>query len=369
MSLTSLTTTLATSSVDGVSYLSIRFPSTPRRIQPFHVVLVADISASMSSYLCDTEQTLQSSLRILFETLIANRGGEVTVDLISFSSLATLIYADITTLSIDERLKKFDRALQSMGPCDSTCFDLAFDLAFELRRLEKTMPGFLVFLTDGTPTIGLDREDLEDHVRTTRPPWTSIYTLGIGDSISPRHLSRLGEFAVIKDKASIPYRLGEVCWRIDHCMAQRARVMVDGFEHPIPIGCVFPGLHFELAFRRSVSSATVVFSDLANFYGSPEVEVESSMLIASNPISLSLPGLEDVFRSTDSLQRAARALSPDPDDDDLAETLDADAFSTFSATQTADTLLAGHQFSHRLAHLFVEPSQDAIREGHAGEDS
>ena len=260
----------------------------------------------MSSVIEDEHKTLQTSLRILFRSLVETNGSKILIDLVTFSTVATLTYQDVIDLPPEARMARFETALGTITPLGSTCFDLAFDLAFDLRCKECDIPGFIIFLTDGVPTLGLNGDDLEDHCRHNFPLWTSIFTLGIGEEISILHLCRLGEFAAIFDRREIPLRLGEICSRIETAIGFKARILVEGETYPFFLGTICPLLNYRLAFDHPISSAILIYTDLFRHATSPYSEVDRVVAVDAVEVPVILPGLDKLVSFTRRQQQIAQ---------------------------------------------------------------
>lgn len=149
------------------------------------IVFVVDASGSMAG---DNMEQAKRSLLFCINQL--NPGDRFNI--VRFSTEAASLYdalqpADPAHL---EKARDYISQLKAMG---GTNMEDAFDKAFSARG-SAGRPYFIVFLTDGKPTIGETMEEpLIQKIKSKNEAHTRIYTLGIGTDLNTHLLDRLTE--------------------------------------------------------------------------------------------------------------------------------------------------------------------------------
>jgi len=147
------------------------------------IVFVLDISGSMSE-----EKMMQSQKALTFclNTLNANDRFEI----IKFSTEAEAVFSQLMAANETNisKAKKFVNQMQAMG---GTNMDQAFELAFKSKQ-NSDRPFFVIFITDGKPTIGETNDDkLAEKILAYNISNSRIFTFGIGDEINSYLLDKL----------------------------------------------------------------------------------------------------------------------------------------------------------------------------------
>jgi Ca-activated chloride channel family protein len=147
------------------------------------ITFILDVSGSMSG-----EKLEQAKKALLYCVNNLNVGDHFNV--IRFSTEAYSLFKSLEKANkqnINEA-KRFIDDLQAIG---GTNIEEAFSLAFR-NYTESNRPHFVVFLTDGKPTIGeMNDEKLVKRVLSTNKTKSRIFTFGIGDEINTHLLDKL----------------------------------------------------------------------------------------------------------------------------------------------------------------------------------
>ena len=147
------------------------------------ISFILDVSGSMSG-----EKLEQAKKALLYCVNNLNVGDHFNV--IRFSTEAYSLFKSLEKAdkqNINEA-KRFIDDLQAIG---GTNIEEAFSIAFKNYK-ESNRPHFVVFLTDGKPTIGeMNDEKLVKRILNTNKTNSRIFTFGIGDEINTHLLDKL----------------------------------------------------------------------------------------------------------------------------------------------------------------------------------
>jgi Ca-activated chloride channel family protein len=147
------------------------------------IIFILDVSGSMSG-----EKLEQAKKALLYCVNNLNVGDHFNV--IRFSTEAYSLFKSLEKANkqnINEA-KRFIDDLQAIG---GTNIEEAFNIAFKNYK-ESNRPHFVVFLTDGKPTIGeMDDNKLVKKILNTNKTNSRIFTFGIGDEINTHLLDKL----------------------------------------------------------------------------------------------------------------------------------------------------------------------------------
>ena len=147
------------------------------------ITFILDVSGSMSG-----EKLEQAKKALLYCVNNLNAGDHFNV--IRFSTEAYSLFKSLEKANkqnINEA-KRFIDDLQAIG---GTNIEEAFNIAFKNYK-ESNRPHFVVFLTDGKPTIGeMDDNKLVKKILNTNKTNSRIFTFGIGDEINTHLLDKL----------------------------------------------------------------------------------------------------------------------------------------------------------------------------------
>jgi Ca-activated chloride channel homolog len=149
------------------------------------ITFVLDVSGSMAG------KKLKQAKRAL-NYCIENLNDGDRFDIIRFSTEAYALFDELTRISKKNRDKAFEfiDKLHSVG---GTNIEEALTLALRPEN-KPDRPHFVIFLTDGKPTIGERNEDkLVEKIRKANNQNTRIFTFGIGDEINTHLLDKITE--------------------------------------------------------------------------------------------------------------------------------------------------------------------------------
>ncbi|HCY74601.1 MAG TPA: trypsin [Ignavibacteriales bacterium] len=152
-------------------------------IETKDITFILDVSGSMSG-----QKLEQAKKALLYCINNLNTGDHFNV--VRFSTEA---YSLFNSLKLADRqnikeAKIFIDDLQAIG---GTNIEEAFTLAFK-NYTESNRPHFVVFLTDGKPTIGeMNDEKLVKRILNANKSKSRIFTFGIGDEINTHLLDKL----------------------------------------------------------------------------------------------------------------------------------------------------------------------------------
>jgi Ca-activated chloride channel family protein len=149
------------------------------------ITFILDVSGSMSG-----DKLEQAKKALLYCVNNLNAGDQFNV--IRFSTEAYALFNSLKKAdkqNINEA-KRFIDDLQAIG---GTNIEEAFNLAFKNYK-DSNRPHFIVFLTDGKPTIGeMNDEKLVKRILNSNKIKSRIFTFGIGDEINTHLLDKLAE--------------------------------------------------------------------------------------------------------------------------------------------------------------------------------
>ena len=153
------------------------------QIESKDITFILDVSGSMSG-----EKLEQAKKALLY--CINNLNADDRFNLIRFSTEAYSLFNSLKKAekqNINEA-KRFIDDFQAIG---GTNIQEAFNLAFK-NYTKSNHPHFVVFLTDGKPTIGeMNDEKLVKRILSATKSNSRIFTFGIGDEINTHLLDKL----------------------------------------------------------------------------------------------------------------------------------------------------------------------------------
>ena len=149
------------------------------------VTFVLDASGSMAG-----EKMDQAKKALNF--CIENLNSKDRFNIIRFSTEASSLYGDLQEASSNNisRARSYIKELRAIG---GTNIEEALDLALS-NGGSDSRPYFVIFLTDGKPTIGETQEDpLLAKIKARNTGQTRIFTFGIGTELNTHLLDKLTE--------------------------------------------------------------------------------------------------------------------------------------------------------------------------------
>jgi len=149
------------------------------------ITFILDVSGSMSG-----EKIEQAKKALLY--CVNNLNADDHFNIIRFSTEAYSLFNLLQKAEKQNinKAKSFINDLQAIG---GTNIEKAFDLAFKNYK-KSSRPHFIVFLTDGKPTIGeTNEEKLLKRIANLNKNNSRIFTFGIGDDINTHLLDKITE--------------------------------------------------------------------------------------------------------------------------------------------------------------------------------
>src|SRR5574338_287710 len=149
------------------------------------ITFILDVSGSMSG-----EKLEQAKKALLYCINNLNAGDQFNV--IRFSTEAYSLFKSLENVDKQNinRAKRFIDDLQAIG---GTNIEEAFSLAFKNYN-KSNRPHFIVFITDGKPTIGeMNDEKLVNRILSSNKLAARIFTFGVGNEINTHLLDKLTE--------------------------------------------------------------------------------------------------------------------------------------------------------------------------------
>lgn len=150
------------------------------------IVFVFDKSGSMSD-----EKMEQGKKALLFCLSNLNKGDRF--EIVPFSTEAQTLFGEVKeyTPETHQRAKDF---IKGLSPIGGTNIDEAFQLALGAQKSNQQRPFFVVFMTDGKPTIGETNEDaLLKKIQQHNKGNVRVFTFGIGTDINTHLLDKITE--------------------------------------------------------------------------------------------------------------------------------------------------------------------------------
>jgi Ca-activated chloride channel homolog len=168
-------------------FMLLATPSiTEQKVAPKDVVFVFDTSGSMSG--AKMEQGRKALL-----ICVNNLNSDDRFEVIRFSTETEALFRKLeeVTAGSKTRAESFINNLRAMG---GTAIHDALTAALKLRPEKSERPFFVVFLTDGLPTVGVTNEEkLVEGVKGGSGASTRVFCFGIGTDVNTHLLDRIAE--------------------------------------------------------------------------------------------------------------------------------------------------------------------------------
>ena len=172
---------------DGYFFLNISTGlGDAKEIVQKDIVFVMDKSGSMSDKKMDQAK---KALKFCIENL--NQGDRF--ELIPFSTEASPLFGEVSEFNAENKKKAIERidALKAIG---GTNIDEAIQLALSSQKTKSYRPFFIIFMTDGKPTIGETQEEaLLSKIKGLNKNNIRIFTFGIGTDLNTHLLDKMTE--------------------------------------------------------------------------------------------------------------------------------------------------------------------------------
>lgn len=171
---------------DGFFFLSITpsFSNTSP-VSEKDIVFVLDVSGSMAG-----EKLKHAQNALLYCLHNLNKGDRF--EIIRFSTEAYSLFQGLKPLTEANRQESFD-FVNNLKPVGGTNIEQALEMALRVDR-QKSRPCFIIFITDGKPTIGeTDENALITQIQRNNISNSRIFTFGIGHDLNTHLLDRITE--------------------------------------------------------------------------------------------------------------------------------------------------------------------------------
>lgn len=153
-------------------------------VLPKDVVFVVDKSASM------TKQKMDQAKKAL-HFCVEHLNPQDRFEVIAFSTVSDALFGSVQT-NQPKRLKDALQFIDDLDPIGGTNIEEALSLALSSQKTERERPFFIIFLTDGKPTIGeTDQDKLLKSILAQNTEHVRIFTFGIGTNLNTHLLDRL----------------------------------------------------------------------------------------------------------------------------------------------------------------------------------
>lgn len=150
------------------------------------IVFVMDKSGSMAG---DKLDQAKKALRFCVENLNKNDRFEI----VPFSTEASSLFGKVENFNPANKQKAID-FIEDIRPIGGTNIEEALDLALSAQESGSKRPFFVIFMTDGKPTIGETEEDpLLKKVAAINKENVRIFTFGIGTNLNTHLLDKITE--------------------------------------------------------------------------------------------------------------------------------------------------------------------------------
>lgn len=174
---------------DGYFFLNLSPGWTdPKAVMAKDVVFVFDKSGSMSG---KKMEQAQKALKFCVDNL----GPEDRFELIPYSTEAQSLFGQLKSNSKTNReeAKEYIDELRAIG---GTNIEEALQMALDRKEKKAKRPFFVIFMTDGKPTIGeIEPQALLDKLAGYQKDQVRIFTFGIGSDINTKLLDQMTEMS------------------------------------------------------------------------------------------------------------------------------------------------------------------------------
>ena len=214
----------APSGEDGFALITLSPPARPARATPRDIVLVIDVSGSMSGR--KIEQARAAGRQLLQTLTPSDR-----FRLIDFSS-DVRSFRDGWTPATDANVRAATDYLDALRANGGTNIQGALDEALASDSPDGRLP-LVLFLTDGAPTVGETRPDaIVQHAGDLRRQ-RRIFTFGIGADVNASLLEQLalqgrGTATFVRPEESVERAVGVVADRLTRPVATDVHIHADG---------------------------------------------------------------------------------------------------------------------------------------------
>ena len=212
---------------NGFFYLDINpgFQDLKNPIIEKDVTFILDTSGSMKG-----DKLKQAKKALIF--CIENLGKKDKFEIIRFSTEAESFFNQLKETN-EMNIIKAKEFIKSFDPVGGTNIEEALNLALS-RNNNKTRPHFIIFITDGKPTIGKTKEkDLLEIIQKNNSNQLRIFTFGIGYEINTHLLDKITELthsyrSYITPSESIEIKISNFFMKIQYPVLTDISLKING---------------------------------------------------------------------------------------------------------------------------------------------
>lgn len=253
---------------EGFFMLSISPAFNPRpEVIDKDIAFVLDVSGSMAG-----EKLEQAKKALRF--CIANLNPGDRFQIIRFATQAEALFRKLAAAD-DARRREAGAFIDALRAIGGTNIEAALQLALE-NRPEAGRPYYVVFITDGKPTIGeIEEGPLLEKIRSANLHQTRIFTFGIGEEINTHLLDKLTEAthafrSYIAPTEDLEVKISDFYTKVASPVLTGLKLEIDGAVrinnvYPVQLPDLFQGGSLTLLGRyRNSGKATIRLSGTVN---------------------------------------------------------------------------------------------------------
>ena len=221
------------------------------------ITFILDVSGSMSG-----EKLEQAKKALLY--CVNNLNANDRFNIIRFSTEAYSLFKTVE-MADKRNINEAKRFIDDLKAIGGTNIEEAFNLAF-INYQESSLPHFIVFLTDGKPTIGeMNDAKLVKRILNSNKNKSRIFTFGIGDEINTHLLDQLTDATkawrtYVSDEEDIEIKVSNFYDKIQSPVLSNLKLDFDNVEvyqtYPKDLPDLFKGSNL-LVFGRFKGSGNV----------------------------------------------------------------------------------------------------------------
>lgn len=264
---------------DGFFLLIVTPPdqSTPETVIPKDLVFVLDTSGSMSG---EKIEQAKEALRFILENL----NPEDRFAVIAFSDYSQALQSQLVSVSA-ESIAQAKGWISTLSASGGTNIDEAVPLGLSLFE-ENDRPRFLVFLTDGEPTVGeQDPVKIAAHALVANDTGARLFTFGVGYNVNTVLLDQLaqenrGTTTYVLPGENLEVSVSSFYRKIASPVLTDIQLAIDGVDvfdvHPVALSDIFRGTQLLVLGRyRGDGDAQITVSGNAAGVGTAYTAMES----------------------------------------------------------------------------------------------